>query len=285
MFNMTHNPNQISDIAIQLEEILELDDLEAGVYLTMLRSGPITASALAKEIHIDRTRMYRIVERLVNRNMISTTLSNPKLCIAINPHEALKNALSKKEDEVNKIKKSSQAIINKINKEIRINQVSLIPTFRVVQGRQNIYSDIAQLIEETTDIIYIVTTLDDISKMYHSTIIEQISSCEKNGGRVRLIVDIDDPTKLSYVKRFNATETRIGKLPSKGRMIVQKDKKMIMSHSIYSSLKYTNSELDFSLYTNSLEMITNIFAFCSFLWDSAKPLTTIELQNYTKNKI
>ncbi len=272
---------QVSGIATELEEILELDDLEAKVYLNLLRVGPITASALAKELDIDRARMYRTVDKLVSRNIISTTLSSPKLCIAVDPHDALKIALGKKEDEVNKIKKSGEAIIDKINNEITTNQISTVPTFRVVQGRQNIYADIAQLIEDTTDIIYIATTLDDVSKMYHSTIPEKISICEKNGGQVRLLVDMNDPKLAPFAKRFNATETKVGKLPSRGRMVVQKDKKMIMSDSA-AALQHSGSDSDFSLCTNSMEMVDNIFSLCSLLWDSSRPLKTIDVRSYIK---
>ena len=273
--------DQVRGIASDLEEILDLDDLEAKVYLNLLRAGPITASALAKELDIDRARMYRTVDKLVSRNIISTTLSSPKLCIAVDPHDALKIALGKKEDEVNKIKKSGEAIIDKINNEITTNQVSGVPTFRVVQGRQNIYADIAQLIEETTDVIYIATTLDDVSRMYHSTIPEKIVMCEKNGGKVRLLVDMTDPKLAPFVKRFNATETRVGKLPSKGRMVVQQGKKMIMSDSVVSS-QNSGADSDSSLCTNSVEMVDNIFTLCAFLWDSSKPLKTIDVKNFVK---
>lgn len=272
---------QVSGIASELEDVLDLDDLEAKVYLNLLRVGPITASALAKELDIDRARMYRTVDKLVSRNIISTTLSSPKLCIAADPQDALKIALGKKEDEVNKIKKSGEAIIDKINNEISTNQNSTVPTFRVVQGRQNIYADIANMIENSTGIIYIATTLDDVSRMYHSTIPEKIILCEKNGGKVRLLVDMDDPKLAPFVKRFNATETRIGKLPSKGRMVVQQDRKMIMSDSA-ASFQNSNSDSDFSLCTNSSEMVDNIFTLCTFLWDSSKPLKTIDVKNFVK---
>jgi len=272
---------QVTGIASELEEILDLDDLEAKVYLNLLRAGPITASALAKELDIDRARMYRTVDKLVSRNIISTTLSSPKLCIAADPHDALKIALGKKEDEVNKIKKSGEAIIDKINNEITTNQSSTVPTFRVVQGRQNIYADIANLIENSTGITYIATTLDDVSRMYHSTIPEKISICEKNGGKVRLLVDMNDPKLAPFVKRFNATETRIGKLPSKGRMVVQENKKMIMSDSAASS-QSANADSDYSLCTNSSEMVDNIFTLCSFLWDSSKTLKTIDVKNFVR---
>ena len=273
--------DQTSGIAAELEEILGLDELEAKVYLNLLRIGPITASALAKELDIDRARMYRTVDKLVSRNIISTTLSSPKLCIATDPHDALKIALGKKEDEVNKIKKSGEAIMDKINNEITTNQTSSVPTFRIVQGRQNIYADIAQLIENTTDVIYIATTLDDVSRMYHSTIPEKITICEKNGGQVRLLVDMDNPKLTPFVKRFNATETKICKLPSKGRMIVQKDKKMVMSDSA-ATFQNANSDSDFSLCTNSVEMVENIFTLCSFLWKSSKPLETLNVKNFVK---
>ncbi len=94
-----------------------------------------------------------------------------------------------------------------------------------------------------------------------------------------MLVDMDDSKLMSFVKRFNATETRIGKLPSKGRMVVQKDKKMIMSDSKAS---YQHSGSDFSLCTNSLEMVENIFTLCSLLWDSSKPLKTLDIKNFVK---
>jgi len=36
------------------------------------------------------------------------------------------------------------------------------------------------MIEEPTDELYIVTTLDDVSRMYHSIIPEKITICEKD---------------------------------------------------------------------------------------------------------
>ncbi|MCV0372699.1 MAG: TrmB family transcriptional regulator [Nitrosarchaeum sp.] len=274
--------DQINSIANELEEILDLDELEARIYLSLLRVGPITASALAKDLDIDRARMYRTVDKLVSRNIVSTTLSSPKLCIAVEPQEALKLALRKKEDEVNKIKKSGETIIEKINKEITTKHGTHVPTFRVVQGRTNIYADIAQMIENASGIVYISTTLEDISRMYHSAIPEKIMVCEKRGGEVRLLVELDDPRLIPFVKRFNATETKICKLPSKGRMVVEKEKQMIMSDSTASNNMSTNSETDFSLCTNSSEMVGNIHSLCNILWETAQPLKTLDVKNYIK---
>jgi sugar-specific transcriptional regulator TrmB len=268
----------------ELEDILDLDELEVKIYLNLLRTGPITASALAKELDVDRARMYRTVDKLTSRNILSTTLSIPKLCIPVEPQEALELALRKKEDEVKKIKKSGQGIIKKISSEITITNGITVPTFRVVQGRTNTYSDIAQIIENSSNTIYIVTTLEDISKMYHSTIPEKITICEKNGGCVKLLVEIDDHKLAPFVKRFNATETRICKLPSKGRMIVEKDKQMILSDSSAVSHVSSNPDLDFSLCTNSTEMVNNLNRLCELLWKSGEPLESIDMKKFIKEK-
>ena len=271
---------QVEKLAMEINETLGLDEGESKIYLSLLRTGPITASALAKDLNIDRARMYRTVDKLVDRNIISTTLSSPKLCIAIEPEKALKIALEKKEAELKKIKKTGEEIVQKINSEIATNQGTNIPTLRIVQGRTNIYSDIAQMIETCKDTVYIATTLEDISKMYHSIIPEKIKECEKNGGKVLLLVEVDDMEMTSFVKRFNATETRVCKLPSKGRIAVQKDRQMIMSDSTQNS---SNADTDFSLSTNAKDMINNIENLCKLLWKTGKSLDSISAKK-TKKK-
>ena len=261
---------KVEKLSIELQETLDFDDLESKIYLNLLRTGPITASELAKDLNVDRATMYRIVDRLVDRNIILTSLSNPKLCTAVEPENALKLGLEKKEEEIKKIRKSSKAIIEKIT-SIRYcpNQGTNIPTLRIVQGRDNIYSDIGQMIENCFETVFIATTLEDISKMYHSMIPEKIKICKKKGGNVMLLVEIDDIKMISFVKRFNATEIRVCRLPSKGRIVVQKDKQMIMSDSTQTD---SNSEADFSISTDAKDMINNIDSLCRLLWKAAKPL-------------
>ena len=263
---------QEEKLVINIKETLDLDELESKIYLGLLRSGPVTASALAKNLDLDRATMYRVVEKLVHKNIIFTTLSNPRICTAVELRQALKIALEKKQAEIKKIRKSGKAIVEKINFEITSNKETTIPTLRTVQGKVNIYTDIAQMIENCTDTIYIATTLEDISKMYYSTIPEKIRICKKNGGKVMVLVEVDDMEMIPYVKRFNSTETRICKLPSKGRIAVQKDKQMIMSDSRQTT---SDSETDFSISTNAKDMIDNIDDLCRLLWKSAKPLEMV----------
>jgi len=73
---------KVNSLSLQLSSILGLEEMEAHVYLNLLRIGPISASALAKKIDVERTKTYRTIEKLLNQNIVSTTFSKPKLCVA-----------------------------------------------------------------------------------------------------------------------------------------------------------------------------------------------------------
>ncbi|HXV66236.1 MAG TPA: helix-turn-helix domain-containing protein [Nitrosopumilaceae archaeon] len=262
----------IETLSSQLSSILGLEEMEAHVYLNLLRIGPISASALAKEIDVERTKTYRTIEKLLNQNIVSTTFSKPKLCVATKPEEVLKMILQKKEDDLKLLKETREDVVKKIKKMIPNNYLHNMPTFHIVQGRANIYSNISKLIENSTDIVYIVTTLKDIARMYHTSIPEKIKICEKNGGRVLLLTELNDDKSLPFVKRFGATETRVGKVRSKGRMIVEKNNQMIMADAASKDYENSSIEADFAFSTNSKEMVNNIYTLCNLLWNSSKSL-------------
>lgn len=262
----------VDSLSLQISSILGLEEMEAHVYLNLLRIGPISASALAKEIDVERTKTYRTIEKLLNQNIVSTTFSKPKLCVATKPEEVLKMILQRKEDELKLLKQSKEDVVKKINETVPLNHATNMPTFHIVQGRTNIYSNIGKLIENSSNDVYIVTSLKDISRMYHTSIPEKIKICEKNGGRVLLLTEINDEKLIPFAKRFGATDTRVRKIHSKGRMIVEKKKQMIMSDEIIKENENSSVESDYAFSTNSNEMVNNINTLCDFLWKNSKPL-------------
>jgi sugar-specific transcriptional regulator TrmB len=265
---------KIDSLSTQLSSILGLEEMEAHIYLNLLRVGPISASALAKEIDVERTKTYRTIEKLLNQNIVSTTFSKPKLCVATKPEEVLKMILQRKEDDLKLLKDTKVDVVKRIKDMVPAIPKNSMPTFHIVQGKSNIYSNIGKLIENATDRVYIVTTLKDISRMYHTSIPEKIKICEKNGGQVLLLTEINDEKLLPFVKRFGATEVRVGIVRSKGRMIVQKNNRMIMSDNTAKENEGVGIESDYAFSTNSIEMVNNIDTLCNFLWKNSKPLST-----------
>ena len=268
----------IDELSSQISKVLDLEELDAQLYLNFLRMGPVTASALAKELNIDRTKAYRTIDKLLHLKIVSTTFSKPKLCIANKPEDVLKNILDTKQSQVEKIRNAKDYLITTIKESIPTNYKSNLPSFHIAQGTDPIYSEIESLLENATSTVYIVTTIKDLSKMYYTDIPEKIKICERNGAKVCLLTHLTDKNHLSFVKRFGATETRLGDLSSKGRMIVEKGKQMIMSDVVWEDSDAQNVQYDYAICTDSNEIVNNIFMLCSFLWDNGKSLKKNKIQ-------
>jgi len=269
---------KIENLEQEVSKILEFDELDAHIYLNLLRIGPITASALAKELGIERTKAYRTIDKLLGLKIVSTTFSKPKLCVANKPDEVIQSLLKQKEIQISKIRKTKEYIIQRIEETIPTNYTSSLPTFNIAQGSDKIYSDVEKLLENAKDIVYIVTTLKDLSKMYHTNIPEKIHGCRENGGEVRLLTEIPNEMYMPFVRKFKATKTRFGKLSSRGRMIVEKNRQMIMSDVVLKDSDQIGVETDYGVCTNSTEMVNNIFTLCDFLWNSFKPVKTVNVR-------
>ena len=273
-FEEIPSSQKIDQLEQEISDILELEELDSHIYLNLLRMGPVTASSLAKELNIERTRAYRTVDKLLNLKIVSTTFSKPKLCIANKPEEVLENLLKQKETQISKIRNTKDYVIKRIKETIPTHYTSNLPTFNIAQGTENIYSDIEKLIENAKNVVYVVTTMKDLSKMYHTDIPEKIKICEKNGGEVRLLTETPSDEFLPFITRFGATKTRLGKLSSKGRMIVEKSNQMIMSDVVWGDSEQSDIESDYGICTNSTEMVNNIFILCDLFWKNSKPLKT-----------
>lgn len=252
-----------------------LEKADAIVYLGLLQMGSVTVGTMSSKLEIDRGRAYRSLNKLRNMGLVSTTFSNPTICEATEPGEALSIIIQKHEDEIITMQKLSRKIVKDLKHVSKEPTVSEVSSFSIIQGRSNIYARIGKLIQDSTKTIYIVTTVEDILRMYHTAIPEKIEICHKNGGKVIVLTQTSSENLLPLINRLNAEETRLGKLPSKSRMIVEEGQQLIMSGSIKESMNL-NDDNDSILYTNSSEMINNMFSLCTHLWKKSKPLEIIK---------
>lgn len=248
-----------------------LDEPDTAIYLSLLQTGPVTAGSISSRLGIDRGKTYRSISKLRNLGMVTTTFSNPITCTAMKPSDALITILQKKEDEIVTMEKLATEIIKDENKLIYTDAVSDTSSFSIIQGRENIYTRIGKAIQESTEVVYVVTALHDLIRMYYTAIPEKIESCMKNGGQVRVITEIEEEGSIPLITRLGITEVRLGKLPSKGRMIVEKGKQIIMSGAMRESADLKD-DADSILHTNSPDMVDNIYSLCAHLWKISKPL-------------
>ena len=257
-----------------------LEEIDSKVYMGLLQTGPVSVGTLSAKLDIDRGKTYRALNRLRNMGVVSTTFSNPTLCSAISPSEALAIILDRKQDEMITMKNLSQKIVEDIDVIVKETDMQEISSFVIIQGRSNIYSRISKLLQKATGVVYLVGPPEDFMRMYHTTIPERIQLIRENGAEVRILTEISGEKELAFIQRLNPSEIRLGKLPSKSRMVVEENRQLIMSGALTTSMDL-NDENDSVMHTNSSEMVSNMFSLCGLLWNKSK---TVEVLVAPKTK-
>ena len=86
---------ELATVKRSLEEV-GFDEKEIQVYLSLLKIGETTATKISKETKIERTLVYYIIEKLINRGLVSFKLkNNVKYYSASNPEKILEEIREK----------------------------------------------------------------------------------------------------------------------------------------------------------------------------------------------
>lgn len=262
---------------------LGLEKDEALIYLQLLQTGPSTVSVLSKKLQIDRGNVYRALSRLKNLGIASTTFSNPIVCKPVEPKKAVIEIIQRKKDEIVSMEKISKLIVRKLEEIHRSIDSIDDSTFTIIQGRPNVYSWIGRMISQVTEPVYIITTFEDIMMMYHTSIPDKIKSCRKKGGKIRLLTNRNGIAFSTMFKKLGATETKIGQLPSKSRIVVERGKQLMMSPSAGDSNSMADM-VNVAFVTNSSEMIKGMYSFCEHLWEKSEPLEKLTKASFKAEK-
>ena len=105
--------------------------------------------------------------------------------------------------------------------------------------------------------------------MLQTAIPEKISIAAKKNTEIRILVDSEDPMLSTISNTENFPQIRIGKLPSKSRIIVEKESQLLMSGNIKSTTSLTETS-ETILHSSSPEMAENMFSLCDQLWKKTK---------------
>ena len=254
-----------------------LEEIDAKIYVGLLQMGSVTVGTIAQKLDVDRGKAYRSLHKLRNMDVISTTFSNPTMVTAVDPSKALTSVIQKKEDEIIILQKLARPLIENL-KNYRKNMVpTYVPSLSIIQGRSNVYTRIGKLIQESTGKIFMVTTSEDLVRMYHTSIPDKIYDQVYSGGDIKIITNECDSKMMKIIERLGATDVRIGKLSSKSRMIVESKRQLIMSGAMKESMNLYD-EADSIMYTNSAEMVENMFSLCTHLWKKSKRMSLVSVE-------
>lgn len=123
---------------------LDLSDVEAKLYLTLLQNGPVSVRDLAETVEIKRTTAYFYIDQLIEKGLITKQVKSSKKMVAANPPETLQHLVelkiaSAKSVELN-FPKILEALTNNLPKDNNTPEAE-ITYYKGKNGVKKIYED------------------------------------------------------------------------------------------------------------------------------------------------
>jgi sugar-specific transcriptional regulator TrmB len=174
---------------MKLEEIFEtlkkfgLSDYESRVYTTLVLNGPLKAGDVSSESNVPQSKVYTILEQLINKWMVEFLGGRPKEFKAVSPSVALKNLLEEKEKEIETLR-SKVNDLSKVLKPVRVRE-EVLEGIWTIKGKKykEVFDKVSEMIDRSQKYVYGITR--DYSRT--NRFVEAVKACIKRGVKVRVI--------------------------------------------------------------------------------------------------
>lgn len=162
---------------------LGLSDYEAKAYTELVLLGPSNANDLSKVSNIPRSKIYEVLERLMEKQMVEVFEEKPKIFRAIDASVTIKNLLEEKEGYLKNIKEKAKKVISYLKifekKGEEIEGIWEHNSERAIEA----LNKLGEMLERAKS--YAIDITRDFS--FSQRLREAIRSCVKRGVKLKII--------------------------------------------------------------------------------------------------
>ena len=171
---------------LELAKKLGLNEYESRAYLSMLRLGNAEASVVSKNAAIPRARVYDVLTSLEKKGFIEKKPSKPVAYVAVAPSKAFSSLKEQKQAHLEKHLGEIEGIAAVLEKQLyqKETQSSGEEYAILVEGRANIYSKLAGLLENSQESAVICSSDEGITRKKQG-LSSKLASIGRRGVRVK----------------------------------------------------------------------------------------------------
>ncbi len=265
--------SNLYDYKVKLEKIKNelvkfgLTHNQSKIYIYLGKYGPKTAPEVVKSLGMPRTETYFILNTLQNKGIVTAEFSSPTRYMAIPIEQAIYTLINTEKENLNMLAKQQKSITDMWME---------VPAFAVetteikqdklqtMEGTGQIYSKIKDMIRTAKEQIIIFGSEKDISRFYHSEIIDLMFNSMTDA---RLI--ISPALKLpDFLSEFDKKRMRI--VPTdenSNQCFVLKDNDEIM---LFLRNATHPSHNVFAMWSNSKSLNEPIRRLFEYSWESSQ---------------
>lgn len=261
-----------------------LSDKEAMIYVTLLMMRKARAGEVARELQLNRMLVYRTMAKLCDKGLVKATVEKPMRFVPASMDDALRLLIKDTEGRLSQMKYRYDALLQ----EWSAVDTSPLPadtlSFRVVQGRKQIYALLAKMFRSAERWIRLIVNCRDLIMFQYVDLEDLLRKTAKKGVRVQIIVQYGSD-KLDIIANYiNFAEVRLIPMTRAARLFIVDNRELAIAFDSEESMAL-NTRQDTCLYIESAEgrSLMTLADMFSNIWESADDLDTAHLAVSTEN--
>jgi len=242
---------------------------QCKVYIFLGKYGSKTAPEVCRALKLPRTETYHLLTTLQNKGVVSATFQHPIKFSALPLSKAIKSMVDTEKERVKKLEIQEEELtkvwdtIPNFHNETDVVQDD---KFQMLQGENQIYGKINDMIINTKKDFQIIGGEKDFLKFYHANFLEPLDKSE-----IELKILTNSSERTHYV--FDEIDiTNVKKIPSTANgniCFVLKDNEEVL---FFMKNSESRKEDITAMWTNSEAMIHSKKLLFDLLWSKSKSL-------------
>jgi sugar-specific transcriptional regulator TrmB len=237
---------------IQDLQYFGLSNLQAIVYITVVRLGSAKASDIARESKVNRPEVYRILTSLQNNGLIEILYGRPIRFLPTPPEKALSVLTQNIKDKLVTLETKKDEIIFRL-KSIQGKKDPDPIGLKVIVGRKRTYQKILEMLLNADKEIRYATSAKGLKREYEEGIIDELFKCSKKDVKIKFLTEINTPKKiLTKIYRIGCELKQLQQLPF--HMLIVDDDQVLVG-AIVKDDKVKQANANVNLWLNSKEFV------------------------------
>jgi sugar-specific transcriptional regulator TrmB len=236
--------------AVKLLTQYGLSERESTIYLHLLANGSRGAGEIARAVQLRRMEVYRIVKALSDRGMVIASPGKP-VKYAPEPIEAVIALLMDQQMKKLRDMEEARTELLTVGKTVqRLPETSAESKFKMIQGREQIYSQMERMIDSSSSSVNLVLTRNDLVQLHLLGASERFRNAIKRGASIKLLSSVDLKTVEAVESLPKGSEMRHSDDFSIGRMLIS-DGTQILVSLVLDDTQGRKNDRDIAIWTDS----------------------------------
>lgn len=252
---------------------------QARAYVHLHHLGPSKVRRIAEVADLERSKTYRTLDALEEQGFVERTMESPTRYAALPIDEALGRLIEEQTRWLDRLAETRDRMERALA-DLQGSQLDQLdsPTFRTLQGRDAIHRKVVEIVQETSESLFFVSTHPAAPQLGHLSGIRGVvrELVEGTSVQVRSILR-DEPKVISHLSEgplvgdLEGAQTRIWDTERTVRTMIR-DAEEVLIFAVSDPSETLRADRDVALWTDAPALVENQLAMFESAWERAQPL-------------